>query len=299
MAKISVVVNVVKEEIGTLSRALSSVKSLASEIVIVDMSGQSEVKKIAKEFGAQVFSHEFVPYVEPVRNFGISKATGDWILIMDPDEEIPGTLSKKLKSVVSDSKSNFYRIPRKNLVFGKWLKYSRWWPDYNVRFFKKGSVSWGDIIHWVPVTNGDGIDLPVEEDMAITHHHYDSIEQFIERMNRYTTVQSETLVKKGYKFNWFDLVKKPSAEFLSRFFAGEGYKDGVHGLALAGLQSLSELVVYLKVWQSEGFKEESIKLTDFEKVSKEVSGEVNYWKADSRVKSGHGVIYNIKRKFKI
>lgn len=299
VAKISVVVNVVREEVGTLSRALSSVKDLVDEMVIIDMTGGSEVKKIAREFGATVYSHEFVPYVEPVRNFGISKATGDWILIFDPDEEISSSLGKKLASIARDDKTNFVRIPRKNLVFGKWLKYSRWWPDYNVRFFKKGSVSWGDIIHWVPVTNGEGSDLPAEEGLAIVHHHYSSVEQFAERMNRYTTIQAEMTAKKGYKFNWVDLIKKPTGEFLSRFFAGEGYKDGVHGFALAALQAFSELVVYLKVWQSEGFEDKSIKLKEFEKILNDSGKELNYWKADAMVKSGGGIVYNIRRKLKI
>jgi len=299
VAKISVVVSVVREEIGVLARALDSVKDLAFEIVVVDMSGTSEVKEIVGKYKAELFSHEFSPYVEPVRNFGISKTKGDWILILDPDEEIPGPLARKLKKLSEKPTADFYRLPRKNIVFGKWLKYSRWWPDYIVRFFKKGTVSWGEAIHWVPVTNGIGKELEPKEDFAIVHHHYDSIEQYTERLNRYTSIQADLIGKKNYEFSWVDLIKKPSGEFLSRFFAGDGYKDGVHGLALALLQGFSELIVYLKVWQKKGFDESAIKLDEFSKAAGEAGRDLRYWQADAKVKSGGGILHKIKRKFKI
>ncbi|MGB6838901.1 MAG: hypothetical protein WBE27_01320, partial [Microgenomates group bacterium] len=103
----------------------------------------------------------------------------------------------------------------------------------------------------------------------------------------------------GYKFSWGDLISKPVAEFLSRYFAGEGYKDGLHGLALAGLQAFSEFVLYLKVWQSEKFKEQNVPLKDVIKNIKKEGSEINYWHADALLKGGGGVVERIKRKFKL
>jgi len=76
-----------------------------------------------------------------------------------------------------------------------------------------------------------------KERLAILHHHYQSISQYLERINRYSEVQAQELIKKNYQIRWQDLINKPKNEFLSRFFAGEGYKDGMHGLVLALLQS--------------------------------------------------------------
>lgn len=189
--KISVVITAVNGEEKYLGSCLASVRGFVDEIVVVDMSSGKEIEKIAKKYKAKIFSHELVNYVEPVRNFGISKAKGKWILILDPDEEISGSLEDKLGEIVEDNTADYVRLPRKNIVFKKVLRHSRWWPDYNIRFFKKGFVSWDEIIHSVPMTEGRGMDLEAKDELAIIHNHYETVEQFIERMNRYTTVQAK------------------------------------------------------------------------------------------------------------
>src|SRR3990167_8259410 len=160
------------------------------------MHSDDKTQDIAKKFGAKVFEHDRTGYVEPARNYAISKTTGDWILVLDADEEIAKFLADKLRQISTDSKSaDYYRLPRKNIIFGKWIKHSRWWPDYNIRFFLKGSVSWTEVIHSIPMTKGKGADLEADEKNAIIHHHYTSVNQYVERLNRYTTEHARLLVK--------------------------------------------------------------------------------------------------------
>jgi len=296
--KISLVVTAVSDEEKYLSSCLASVKDFVDEIVVVNMSDSSEIAKIAKKFKAKIYKHKFVNYVEPVRNFGISKATGNWILIMDPDEEAPQSLIKRLKEIVENNEADYVRIPRNNIVFGKNLRHSRWWPDYNIRFFKKGFVSWNEIIHSVPLAQGRGVDLDSAREMAIIHHHYETVEQYIEKMNRYTSVQAK-LKSKDYKFNWTDLIKKPSSEFLSRYFAGLGWKDGLHGLALCMLQAFSEMVVYIKIWQLNKFREEEVDIVNVINELEKTKKEFSFWENDTLIKKSGGILPRIRRKLKI
>lgn len=233
----------------------SCVKTLdfVNELVIVDNESTDETLKISKTLTDKVYRFKNVGYVEPVRNFAINKSSNDWILVIDPDEHVPHVLAKELLAIASEDKADYVRIPRQNLIFGNWMEHSRWWPDYNIRFFKKGCVVWQDAIHSIPVTTGRALDLPAQKDLSLTHYHYQSVDEYLTRLIRYTNQQSKELISQGYKFNALDLVTKPLSEFLSRYFAGEGYKDGLHGLAISLLQSFSELIVHLKVWQSEGF----------------------------------------------
>lgn len=284
MARISVVINTLNEA-KNLPRAVSSVKGLYDELIVCDMWSTDGTREIAKKLGAKVVEHERSGYVEPARNYALSKANGKWIFILDADEEVPKTLKEKLSEIAEKSEADYYRIPRKNIIFGKWLKYSRYWPDYNIRFFKRGHVSWSEVIHSVPVTQGVGIDLPDVESLAILHHNYNSLEESVERMNRYTTIQARDLAKKeNYKFIWKDVVKKPVKEFLSRYFAGEGYKDGLHGLAISLLLSFSEAIVYLKVWQSEKFLEQAITLPEIDKELTDSFKETKWWVYESKIK---------------
>ena len=190
-------------------------------------------------------------------------------------------------------------MPRKNIIFGKWIRHSRWWPDYNIRFFKKGHVVWSEVIHSVPETRGKGLDLEADEKNAIVHYHYRSVEQFVERMNNYTGLHAQLLVKDGYKFVWSDLIRKPMNEFLSRYFQGEGYKDGIHGLALAGLQTFSEFVMYLKVWQVEKFRDERFATGELVGEMKKGESDLHYWQANTLLKEGGGIKQRIKRKFRL
>ena len=295
MDGVSVVVNVIESEIVLLPRLFKSLGSFPSEIVVVSMAGETpELSEICEKFNATLCVHKPESYVEAARNYGVGRARGEWIFVLDPDEEVPRTLIERLKKAISKSSADYFRIPRKNMIFGKWMEHSRFWPDYNIRFFKKNAVSWTEEIHSIPVTQGKGQDIPEKEEYAIIHHHYQSIGQFLVRMDRYTSVQAAERAKKNtvgpggtrpYKFIWKDLLTKPTGEFLSRYFAGEGYKDGLHGLAISLLQTFSEVVVYLKIWEGEKFLQQAVSAEEVSSEFGKMEGELNWWISDMVIKN--------------
>ncbi len=299
MAEVSVLINVVSEEVPLLNRVISSIHGFADEIVLIDMTeGEEKYEDLIKKYDIKVYSHKLVPFVEEARNWGIMKARGNWILLLDPDEVVPQKLIGKLKKLIVSPTADYWRIPRKNIIFGKWVKGS-WWPDYNIRFFKRGSVAWSNIIHSVPETKGKGADLPVKEENAIVHYNYSSLNQYLARMDRYTSVQAQELINKNYRFIWIDLLRKPMGEFFSRYFAGEGYTDGLHGLALSILQAFSETLVYLKVWENEKFLEQAITPDEVAKEFGQMQGEMSWWTNDMLIKSKNIIAslpHRVKRK---
>lgn len=273
---ISVVINTFNEE-KSISKAIKSV-SWADEIIVCDMHSEDNTVQVAKKLGAKIIFHKRVNFVEPARNFAISKTSHPWILILDSDEEISKGLTKRLKEMLSKPiVSDFVEIPRKNIIFNKWIKAASWWPDYQIRFFKKDAVVWNDQIHSRPETHGIGLTLPAEEDLTILHNNYQSISQFIDRLNRYTSIEAMQLKDQGYVFEWTDLIQKPFNEFLSRFFANQGYKEGLHGLALSFLQAFSFLIVYLKLWESLKFNEQELKIKDIEAEHTKSVKQLDYW----------------------
>lgn len=282
-----------------MPRAIASVKNFAGEIIVVDMESEDNTSEVAKKLGAKVFTHKKTGYVEPARNFAIGKATGEWILILDADEEIPKKLAEKIVLITKNTEADYYRIPRKNIIFGKWIKHSRWWPDFNIRLFRKGTVSWNEVIHTVPMTQGVGAQIDEKEELAIIHYNYDSLEQYLERMNRYTTLHAKIRFDEGYSFTWKDLITKPFNEFLSRYFFGEGYKDGIHGLGLSLLQAFSELTLYLKIWQLNKFKDENFSLSDSVSLMRDQEKELHFWQNDSLYKNTGKFTDRIRRKLKI
>lgn len=285
---LSVVINTWNEE-ANIRSCIASIKAIADEIVVVDMNSTDETQKRAKSLGATVYTHPFTNYVEPARNFAISKAKGDWILIVDADEQISPKLASIIaKTIENPGGYNFYRLPRKNISFDKWIKHGMWWPDYKIRLFQKGTVLWSEIIHSIPQTRGSGSDFPAEEEYAIIHNNYQSISQFVDRLNRYTSEQAQERYEKNSSFHWSIILSAPFEEFLRRFFSAEGYKDGFHGLVLSLLQAFSELVVVLKIWEKHKFISVSEKTIQKELYPEVVQREkeLHHWLIEKKFTSG-------------
>ena len=205
-------------EAKNLGRCLQALE-FADEIVVIDMGSTDKTLEIARDFKAKIYQHPYTGYVEPARNFGIKKAKGDWILIVDSDEFIPPDLVRVIKNRVNSENNeiNYYRIARKNIIFNNWMKNSGWWPDYQIRLFKKGSVSWSEKIHGIPVTRGIGGDFMPDESQAIVHYNYTSVSEFLERANRYSAIQASEFYSKNKRIEYSDFILSPVNEFVKRY----------------------------------------------------------------------------------
>ncbi len=249
MPKISAVINTCNEE-DKIERCLSSV-SWVDEIIVVDLGSTDKTREIAEHSGAKVFTHPRLSYADPARNESIDKASGDWILVLDPDEEIGEKLKEKLLEIAKNDEYDAVAIPRKNMIFGKWMRHTAWWPDYLLRFFKKGQVRWSGEIHVGGETKGRVLKLPADPNLAIIHWAYPNLTSFLERANRYSTIDAEDKYQKGERYNFFRMGWAMTREFGKRFIKGAGFLDGLHGLVLSILQMYCQFLVWGKLWEKE------------------------------------------------
>ncbi|HRS22847.1 MAG TPA: glycosyltransferase family 2 protein [Candidatus Woesebacteria bacterium] len=273
---ISAVINV-RNEADNLDKCLKSIKNLVDEIVVVDMHSTDNSVAIAQKYGAKIYPHRFLRVVEPARNFALAKATGKWILLLDPDEYLGKSLKKELLAITKRNDIDYVKIPRKNIILGKWLRHGRCWPDYLIRFFKKGHVTWSKLIHSQPTARGNCLTLLDSEKLAIRHNNYPTVTIFITRALRYAGIQSDELRMAEYKIKVSDFILKPIQEFNSRFFMAEGYKDGFHGLIFCLLQAIAVALVYIRLWEKEGAQDKPLPKSSFVSSSQESLFEYDYW----------------------
>lgn len=273
---ISAVINV-RNEAENLEKCLKSIKNLVDEIVIVDMHSTDNSIEIAKKYGAKIFYYRFLKVVEPARNYALSKATGKWILLLDPDEYLGKSLKKELSYITKRTDVDYVKIPRKNIILGKWIRHCRCYPDYLIRFFKKGAVVWQKEIHSQPITKGNGLTLLDCEKLSIRHNNYPSVNCFIQRALRYASIQAEELKSTDYKIKTSDFFLRPVQEFNSRFFLAEGFRDGWHGLIFCILQAIQVALVYIKLWEKQGNQDKVLSKESFVSGSLETSFEYSYW----------------------
>lgn len=239
-----------KNSAETLERCLASLPP-TNELLVVDMASQDKSLLIARRFHARTISVADVGYVEPARSIAIEAASQPWILILDADEELPTSAAEWLPDLIADNSDQVYAVPRKNIVFGMPLKHAGWWPDRQIRLFRKGTVNWPTTIHAQPQCTVTPHELPATDTYAIIHHNYQSIGQFVGRANRYTTIEARhkdtaSTLPDAWLKGWSD-------ELFSRYFALEGWRDGAHGLAVSLLQAHYVLITALKQWEKDNF----------------------------------------------
>lgn len=302
MPMLSVVISVYNEE-KRLSKTLASA-SFADEIIVVDNSSIDRTPLIAKEYTKRIYTRPNYAMLNTNKNFGFTKATGDWILSLDSDEIITPDLAKEIKEVIVNQQSAIsgYWIPRKNLIFGKWIQHGIWWPDYQLRLFKKGKGKFPEQhVHEMIALEGTSEKLihPLE------HDNYSSISQFIRKMDTiYTENEVENRLKKGEKIVWTDAISYPGGDFIKTFFAQEGYKDGLHGLVLSMLQAFYMFTVFAKMWEKRGFFEYNNGdfLVNTQKQFSRNWKELKYWYYTLRIKRAkkitNKVWYRILRKLR-
>ncbi|MBI5613851.1 glycosyltransferase family 2 protein [Candidatus Gottesmanbacteria bacterium] len=279
MKTLSIVISALNEE-KKIGRCLSSVK-WADEIIVVDNGSLDATSKIARSLGAKVFKQKNNNMLNVNKNFGFTKACSDWILCLDADEEIPPDLKAEILSVLdTESDACGYWIARKNIIFEKWIQHGLWWPDKQLRLFKRSTGSYPcKHVHEYLSVDGKTSELR----LPYIHYNYESISQFIRKMDIYSENEVDYLIRVSYQFSWFDAIRFPVSDFIKIYFAEGGYKDGLHGLVLSLLQSVYSFVVFAKLWEKKGFNEEEIRLDQVEHELTRDGKEIWFWLLTAKI----------------
>lgn len=306
---LSVVLNT-KNSAKYLRECLGSVAPIADEIVIVDMASQDQTAAIAKQFAAKFYQypHPDIGFADPAREFAFSKASGEWIFMIDSDEQIKKELATLIRQVATNSPHQLpiaeaYFIARTNIIFDKPIQKVGWYPDYQMRLWRSGAIKWQPQVHSVPKIIGKSAYFPSSEELSIVHHNYQFVSQFIQRADKYSNFAAEQISKqKNHTVTPTDLFASFFDEFWRRGFADEGLLEGNHGVALTILQAHYQFLTQAKVWQKQGFNWQNLSNKQLKKLRQNFFHQAHYWWADLMIKKTTGLgklYYRLRRKLKI
>jgi len=246
---LSVVLTTLNEE-RNIDRCLGSV-SWADEIVVVDSFSRDATVERARRHTARVYQHEYPGSSRQVER-GITYATGDWVLVIDADEEVTPELAAEIRRIVAmpaeERGAVGYDVPRKVNAFGKWLVAGGWYPDYQFRFFRKDSYrAEHQEVHGGFAPTGPRGRLS----SFLLHYTYETIHDYMAKINDYTSLHVANILKERphARVPWHKLILSPLSHFLKMFVSKKGYRDGFHGFVLALLDAVYALLLYAKLWE--------------------------------------------------
>ncbi len=256
-SNISVLINTYNEE-KNIRNCLETVKWV-NEIIIVDMHSEDRTVEIAKEYTDKIFYFENMGYADPARQFALEQAVNEWILVVDADELVPKRLRDKLLNIMDNDTADIAVIPRTNYFFGYLMEKTGWGAlqDGQPRFFKKNFITFSDKVHSIFNINSDARIYRIENsEEGFIHFNYIDVEHFLEKMNRYTTIEAKNMFngKKNKPESMTKEIYYLIKEFGDRFFRRKGYRDGFYGFYLSVLMVAYRASSFLKLRIMEKYK---------------------------------------------
>jgi (heptosyl)LPS beta-1,4-glucosyltransferase len=231
--KISAVI-ICKNEEKRIRRCLESIK-WADEIVLLDSGSTDKTLSIAKEYTNKIFVNTDWQGFGPQKRLAESHATHDWILAIDSDEVVSDELRCEiLEKIKSASENDVFRFNRLTHFCGKYIKHSGWHPDRIVRLYNKKIYHYNDaFVHeTVNCKGANKIDLKG----TLFHYTLDSLEEYIDKRNRYAKAWAENQYEMGRRTNFIEAILHSLFAFIRHYILRLGFLDGYHGFMVSVIQ---------------------------------------------------------------
>jgi glycosyltransferase involved in cell wall biosynthesis len=250
MSKISAII-IAKNEENMIADCLDSV-SFCDEIIVVDGGSEDRTVEIAKRMGAKVYLLETNDFSK-LRNFGLERARGEWLLYVDADERVDKVLKEEISHLISFSdrreKLNSYFLKRKNFYLGTSAKNE--WPyiEKLERLFKKDDLKgWRGELHESPIIRGKIGEL----DGYLLHYTHRDLTLMLNKTIEWSKIEAQLRFKSGHpQMVWWRFLRVMITVFFDWYIRQKGFKLGTIGLIESLYQMFSMFVTYARLWEKQ------------------------------------------------
>jgi len=245
-----------KNEEKNIERCLKSI-NFCDEIIIIDDYSKDKTVKIVHQVGVgrdrpvyKIYEKKLNNDFAEQRNFGLEKATNDWVLFIDADEVMSEELKKEIVSLFHGSivKENAFYLRRRDYFWEQELRFGEIRKVRNrgiVRLVKKNSGQWMGTVHEVFHTANKVGQL----NGYLNHYPHPTLKEFINDINYYSSIRAEELFNRGVKTNIFEIIFFPFGKFIYNYFLNLGFLDGPAGFTYAFMMSFHSFLVRAKLYQ--------------------------------------------------
>lgn len=244
MAEISAIV-LTKNEEANIAECLNTLH-WADELLVLDSFSDDATVEIAVAMGAEVQQRRFDNYARQ-RNAALRMGHKEWVFFVDADERATDELADEIRHAVRDEGLDGWWVPRKNYIFGRWIRHAGWYPDYQLRLLRRDRAHYDERreVHELVELDGEAGYLQ----NPLIHYNYDTVREFCDKQDRYTGYEVRVLFESGHRARPWNLVLQPVRQFRWRYLSLRGYRDGWRGLLLSCLMAYYDWVRYWRLWR--------------------------------------------------
>lgn len=236
------VIVITKNEAMHIRRCLASV-AWADEIIVFDSGSNDQTVALSRQFTEQVFVTDW-PGFGPQKQRALDKASHDWVLSIDADEEVSAALKKEIQLAMQQDSIQGFEIPRLSSYCGRQIKHGGWWPDYVLRLFRRDTGRFSEeVVHERILVNGNIKRL----NNPLLHEAFIDPAEVLHKINSYSSLGAEKLFHAGQQAGLGLAISKGLWTFFRTYFLKAAFLDGAEGLMLAISNAEGAYYKYLKL----------------------------------------------------
>ena len=222
------IIIITKDSAETIEKCLQSV-SWANEIIMLDSGSTDNTISLCEKYTKNIFQTDW-PGFGIQKNRALEKATSEWIYSIDSDEWISDALRAEIISTLQNPTAAVFKQPRRNQYCGHWIRFGDVGKDQVIRLFKRGTAKFSDnIVHETIQTS-----FPIGNlKSPLFHNSYRSLEELLQRMDRYTTLSAQLRFKQRKKTSFSKAIFSSVWAFIKSYFLRAGFLDGKMGFVVA------------------------------------------------------------------
>lgn len=244
---ISAIVVCFNEE-KNIGDCLASLK-WCDEIVVVDSFSTDRTVEICRQYADRLIQRPWAGYRDQ-KAFAHSQATQEWVILVDSDERVTAELREEIGRALSADRGRYtgYELPRLVYYLKRWWRRGGWYPDYDIRLFRRDKATWGGSDPHEKII----VDGPVRRLQQPLHHFsYRNIDDHMQRINRFTSISSRELKKEKQSFRLGDALLRPAVRFFRSYVIKRGFMEGFAGFYVAVTAAVYVFLKYAKLWEIE------------------------------------------------
>ena len=238
-----------RNEEHQIVECIQALQPHVQEVLLIDMESEDRTVEVARPHIQQCITHRKIANFDCARNAAIDVARFEWLWFVDADERVRPSTGDLVNQLVRERGNQFEAIlvPIKSHFCGQWIQHSGWWPGNTPRVLKKGYFRFGDKLHTGVNLTGRMFRIGADPEFAIEHYSYESIEHYLEKLNRYTTTEAINLAESQPRLDWKKAIHHMLRDMWQYYEANNGRLDGDRGWVLAWLSGQYRWLTHAKL----------------------------------------------------